>query len=582
MKINQVIIAEDKQRLDPSCWKGYHKAGTKMKGDTRVNNCVPNESVEEGMEEDSLNEFAPTNNPNGGNYLKALASAWYNGTFNTGDLHKGIKSQEDVERILERGIHCGDGKIRKYYIGYNADFDGVEIQSDDHYEYADYDAAGRDIDSRTGKPWGPYDVVAFGDNELDESVNEDWNKVNHHDKTDGMSSKAVKAYRRENPGSKLKTAVTTKPSKLKAGSKDAKRRKSFCARMSGNKGPMKDEHGKPTPKAKALSRWNCESIEQLEELAMIAEQKVSEARNMAQQAAIAIAKKKKQGVAEATDQWYIVMRGNLDFHGKYHGKGDDVTGPLSKLQADAELHKTHPYDTNWAIVPASSMQKPMYEHDDRSSPQIVAAKKALSAGLKKMPGSSPNMLQQLIHKIEPDGTIMVVNSSHTNTMNNIKKILALGGGKQFDVVMAPPGPGWHSTRPVAVPDEKKEVAEGTQGEQSAYLQGAKDIIKGADPMHIARVRNLDPDTLQRYVNLVWDKIDSKEYNYRKPDLAEVKDEDDDGLIGGLYTPEQWAKMLASLKKKAQEQDAKKQEQPKDLGESTDELNKLIKLSGNTK
>jgi hypothetical protein len=91
-----------------------------------------------------------------------------------------------------------------------------------------------------------------------ESIEEDWNKVNHHDKTNGLSQKAVNAYRREHPGSKLKTAVTTKPSKLKAGSKDAKRRKSFCARMSGNKGPMKKPNGKPTPKALALRRWNCE------------------------------------------------------------------------------------------------------------------------------------------------------------------------------------------------------------------------------------------------------------------------------------------------------------------------------------
>ncbi len=100
---------------------------------------------------------------------------------------------------------------------------------------------------------------------MNEILNEDWNKVNRKDKTDGLSQKAVNAYRRENPGSKLKTAVTTKPSKLKAGSKDAKRRKSFCARMSGNKGPMKDEKGRPTPKAKALRRWNCEEdIQQLE------------------------------------------------------------------------------------------------------------------------------------------------------------------------------------------------------------------------------------------------------------------------------------------------------------------------------
>jgi hypothetical protein len=49
----------------------------------------------------------------------------------------------------------------------------------------------------------------------------------------------VASYRADNPGSKLKTAVTTKPSKLKEGSTAANRRKSFCARMSGMK---KDVH----------------------------------------------------------------------------------------------------------------------------------------------------------------------------------------------------------------------------------------------------------------------------------------------------------------------------------------------------
>ena len=77
------------------------------------------------------------------------------------------------------------------------------------------------------------------------------------DKGAGMTKKGVAAYRRRNPGSKLQTAVTTPPSKLKPGSKDAKRRKSFCARMSGVKGPMKDEKGRPTRKALALKKWNC-------------------------------------------------------------------------------------------------------------------------------------------------------------------------------------------------------------------------------------------------------------------------------------------------------------------------------------
>ena len=105
---------------------------------------------------------------------------------------------------------------------------------------------------------------------------EDWNKVNHHDKTPGLSRKAVKAYRREHPGSKLQTAVTTKPSKLKPGSKAAKRRKSFCARMSGNKGPMKKPNGKPTPKALALRRWHCESIEEMQQMILEGEKMIAE------------------------------------------------------------------------------------------------------------------------------------------------------------------------------------------------------------------------------------------------------------------------------------------------------------------
>ncbi len=79
----------------------------------------------------------------------------------------------------------------------------------------------------------------------------------HKSSTGGLTQKGVDAFRRENPGSKLQTAVTTKPSKLKPGSKAAKRRKSFCARMSGVDGPMKDEKGRPTRKALALRKWNC-------------------------------------------------------------------------------------------------------------------------------------------------------------------------------------------------------------------------------------------------------------------------------------------------------------------------------------
>jgi hypothetical protein len=78
----------------------------------------------------------------------------------------------------------------------------------------------------------------------------------HKSSTGGLTQKGRDAYNRET-GSNLKAPVTTKPSKLKPGSKAAGRRKSFCARMSGVKGPMKDKHGKPTRKALALRKWNC-------------------------------------------------------------------------------------------------------------------------------------------------------------------------------------------------------------------------------------------------------------------------------------------------------------------------------------
>jgi hypothetical protein len=84
-----------------------------------------------------------------------------------------------------------------------------------------------------------------------------WQRKEGKNSEGGLNAAGVASYRAQNPGSKLQTAVTTKPSKLKPGSKDAKRRKSFCARMGGMPGPMKDEKGRPTRKALSLKKWNC-------------------------------------------------------------------------------------------------------------------------------------------------------------------------------------------------------------------------------------------------------------------------------------------------------------------------------------
>ncbi len=91
---------------------------------------------------------------------------------------------------------------------------------------------------------------------LKEFIIEDWQDVNRKDRTDGLSQKAVNAYRRENPGSKLKTAVTeNNPT-----GKRASRRKSFCSRMGGMKKRLtsaKNARDPDSPINKALRRWRC-------------------------------------------------------------------------------------------------------------------------------------------------------------------------------------------------------------------------------------------------------------------------------------------------------------------------------------
>ena len=187
-----------------------------------------------------LKEFAIDDSDDGEEHkLRKYARMWYNGDDDI---------QHKVERVLDRmGWEIGE----------------IESEEGGAFVVQSGDEHGRSY-------------IGFSPEDLSEGLNEDWNKVNHQDKTDGLSRKAVKAYRRENPGSKLQTAVTTKPSKLKPGSKAAKRRKSFCARMSGNKGPMKKPNGKPTPKALALRRWNCESIEEMAQMIIEGEQMIAE------------------------------------------------------------------------------------------------------------------------------------------------------------------------------------------------------------------------------------------------------------------------------------------------------------------
>ena len=87
-----------------------------------------------------------------------------------------------------------------------------------------------------------------------------WQRKEGKNPEGGLNAKGVASYRKANPGSKLKTAVTTKPSKLDPDSKSAKRRKSFCARMSGMKKKLTSSKTANDPQSrinKSLRKWNC-------------------------------------------------------------------------------------------------------------------------------------------------------------------------------------------------------------------------------------------------------------------------------------------------------------------------------------
>ena len=85
-----------------------------------------------------------------------------------------------------------------------------------------------------------------------------WQRKEGKNPSGGLNKKGVASYRAANPGSKLKTAVTTKPSKLKKGSKAANLRKSFCARMTGMRKRQKASNNTGQDRlSKSIIKWNC-------------------------------------------------------------------------------------------------------------------------------------------------------------------------------------------------------------------------------------------------------------------------------------------------------------------------------------
>jgi len=216
--------------MDEACWDGYKQVGMKKKGKKLVPNCVPEETIEDA----NNNTFAE---------VVDLIEP---------EPIKGFKSQiEEVTRIPSKtgNIILTTFVWRGKYYGMKLFF--PQISKPNRSEVQD----------QINKVYPGAKVQTFYVSDIKPGeqflqVSEDWQSVNRKDKTDGLSQKAVDAYRRENPGSKLQTAVTEK----KPTGKRAARRKSFCSRMKGMKKRLTSAETARDPDSrinKALRRWNC-------------------------------------------------------------------------------------------------------------------------------------------------------------------------------------------------------------------------------------------------------------------------------------------------------------------------------------
>lgn len=271
-------ILSELQEEDP-CWKGYTQVGMKMKKGKKVPNCVPSKGVPKAKgykKEDVTIEDA-----NGNTFAEVV-------DIIKPEPIKGFKSQVDEATRLQaqtgnvigvtlnwRGKYYSlkmffpqvklptrkeiTNELQKVYPGCNVIYHSVsEIQPGQPFiqpcgpQGGSFGHPGANM--KYVKPCG--EQVEYQDLEEGDT----WHHTKYQNPKGGLTAAGVKKYREEHPGSKLKTAVRTEPSKLKKGSKSWKRRKSFCSRMKGMKAKLTSAKTAGDPNSrinKSLRAWNC-------------------------------------------------------------------------------------------------------------------------------------------------------------------------------------------------------------------------------------------------------------------------------------------------------------------------------------
>ena len=232
------------QKVDEACWKGYTQKGMKKKGKRVVPNCVKEgEGYQPEIEHSKLGD---------------------------------AKKKADKKRESKLPPHLqGDaiGKMKKAFSEEDKKGKGSGSKDACYHKvkasakvWPSAYASGRLVQCRKkgaanyGKSKSEeFEYETWTTDAILEKVAA-WQRKEGKNPEGGLNQKGVDSYRRDNPGSKLKTAVTTKPSKLKKGSKSANRRKSFCARMSGMKKKLTSAKTANDPDSrinKSLRKWNC-------------------------------------------------------------------------------------------------------------------------------------------------------------------------------------------------------------------------------------------------------------------------------------------------------------------------------------
>ena len=245
--------------LSEKCWPGYKKKGMKTMFGKRYPNCVKAENVT--IEDSEGNTFAEVIDLIQPDPIKGFKSQIEEATrlqAQTGNVIVVTLSWKGKYYSLKMFFPQVKTPTRKEI---NDELQKVYPGSVVLYHSVSEIQPGQPLIQVLGPQGGSFGKLGPSKNYVktmgeEIEAHEDWQKVNRQDRTAGLSKDAVAAYRRENPGSKLQTAVTEKNPE----GKRAKRRASFCRRMKGMKSKLTSAETARDPDSninKALRRWNC-------------------------------------------------------------------------------------------------------------------------------------------------------------------------------------------------------------------------------------------------------------------------------------------------------------------------------------